>query len=138
VAFVLVVSGACLLRAGLVRVYLHEARAALSSHPANAITDAGRALRLDGGNLDAYYVKAAGQARLNKAAASRATLLSAAREDPENFVTWTLLGDLEVRLHDFGAASAFYGRAHALDPNDPTIAALAAHPENALSAGNSD
>jgi UDP-GlcNAc:undecaprenyl-phosphate GlcNAc-1-phosphate transferase len=138
VAFVLAISGACLLRAALVRVYLHDARAELSSHPTKAITDAGRALRLDGGNLDAYYVKAAGQARLNEAPASRATLRSAAAEDPENFVTWTLLGDLEVRLHNFGAASAFYGRAHALDPHDPTIAALAAHPENALPASNPD
>jgi UDP-GlcNAc:undecaprenyl-phosphate GlcNAc-1-phosphate transferase len=138
VAFVLVIAGACLLRAALVRVYLDDARAELSSQPAKAITDAGRALRLDSGNLDAYYVKAAGQARLDEAAASRATLLSAAREDPQDFVTWTLLGDLEVRLRDFGAAGAFYGRAHALDPNDPAIAALAAHPENALSVSKSD
>jgi UDP-GlcNAc:undecaprenyl-phosphate GlcNAc-1-phosphate transferase len=138
VAFVLVAAGASLLRAGLVRVYLHDARAELSSDPRSAIVQAGRALRLDGGNLDAYYVQAAGQARLDEAAASRATLLSAAREDPENFVTWTLLGDLEVRLRDFPAAAAFYGRAHALDPNDPTIAALAANPESALSSGSLD
>jgi hypothetical protein len=137
-AFVLVVTGASLMRAGLVRVYLDDARAELSSSPASAITDAGRALRLDGANLDAYYVKAAGQARLDEAAASRGTLLSAAGEDPQNFVTWTLLGDLEVRLRDLAAAKAFYGRAYALDPHDPSIAALAADPENALSPGNTD
>jgi UDP-N-acetylmuramyl pentapeptide phosphotransferase/UDP-N-acetylglucosamine-1-phosphate transferase/O-antigen ligase len=132
IAFVLAAAGASLLRAGLVRIYLDDARAELAAHPADAIVDAGRALRLDGANLDAYYVKAAGQARFDEAAASRTTLLSAAREDPQNFVTWSLLGDLEVRLHDFRAAEAFYRHAHALDPNDPTIASLAADPASAL------
>ncbi len=135
VAFVLTVAGASLLRAGLVRVYLDDARANLAAQPAGAITDAGRALRLDGANLDAYYVKAAGEARFDEAAASRSTLLVAAREDPDDFVTWTLLGDLEVRLRDFRAAGAFYSRAHVLDPNDPTIASLAADPRSALSLG---
>ena len=131
-AFVLAVSGASLLRAGLVRHYLDRARSELAGHPAKAITDANRALRLDGANLDAYEVKAAGEARFGQAAAARSTLLAAARTDPEDFVTWALLGDLEVRLHDFSVARAFYSRAHTLDPNDPTIAALAAHPASAL------
>jgi O-antigen ligase len=135
VAFALAVGGASLLRAGLVSVYLSDARSELATRPANAIVDAGRALRLDGANLDAYYVKAAGEARFDQAAAARATLLSAAREDPQAFVTWTLLGDLEVRLRDFGAARTFYGRARVLDPNDPTIAALAANPASALTPG---
>ena len=134
-AFVLTVGGASLMRAGIVRIYLHDAGTELAAHPASAIVDAGRVLRLDGSNLNAYYVKAAGQARFDQAAAARATLLAAAREDPDDFVTWTLLGDLEVRLGDFRAARAFYSRAHALDPNDPAIASLAANPASALANG---
>lgn len=131
-ALVLAVSGASLVRAGLVRHYVDQAHAELATHPADAITDANRALRLDGANLTAYEIKAAGEARFDQAGAARSTLLAAAREDPDDFVTWTLLGDLEVRLHNFSAARAFYGHAHELDPNDPTIATLAAHPASAL------
>jgi UDP-GlcNAc:undecaprenyl-phosphate GlcNAc-1-phosphate transferase len=134
-AFVLAVGGASLLRAGLTRHYLDDARAELAAHPAASIDDAGRALRLDSANLDAYYVKAAGLARFDRAAAARGTLLEAARQDLGNFVTWTLLGDLEVRVGDIRAAKAYYGRAHALDPHDPSLAALAADPRTALSGG---
>jgi len=135
VAFLLAVGGASLLRSGLVQNYLDSARAELGAHPAAAIRDAGRALRLDSANLDAYYVEAAGQARFDLASAARSTLLAAAREDPHNFVTWTLLGDLEVRLRDFRAARAFYQRAHALDPNDRAVSELAADPARALASG---
>ena len=131
-AFVLAVGGAGLARTGLVQIYLDHARAELPTHPAAAIRNARRALRLDGANLDAYYVKAAGQARFDQAAAARATLLAAAREDPSDFVSWTLLGDLEVRLRNFTAAKSFYRRAHSLDPLDPDIAQLAANPASAL------
>lgn len=132
VAFVLAVGGAGLARAGLVHLYLDDARGELAAHPAAAIRDAGRVLRLDAANLDAYYVKAAGQARFDQAAAARSTLMAAAREDPSSFVTWTLLGDLEVRLRNFPAARTFYQRAHALDPLDPQLTSLAANPAGAL------
>ena len=132
IAFVLAVGGAGLARAGLVQIYLDNARGELAAHPRAAITDAGRALRLDSASLDAYYVKAAGQARFDQASAARATLLAAAREDPNDFVSWTLLGDLEVRLHNFASAKAFYERAHALDPLDPGLTSLAADPASAL------
>jgi O-antigen ligase len=132
VAFVLAVGGAGLARAGLVQIYLDNARGELAPHPAEAVRDAGRVLRLDAANLDAYYVKAAGQARFNQASAARATLMAAAREDPSDFVSWTLLGDLEVRLRNFAAAKSFYEHAHVLDPLEPDIAGLAANPANAL------
>ncbi len=130
-AFLLAIAGASLLRSGLVQHYLDNAKGELGRQPAAAIRDAGRALRLDSANLDAYYVQAAGQARFDQAAAARATLLAAAGEDSHNFVTWTLLGDLEVRLRDFAAARTFYGKAHALDPRDPALAQLAADPASA-------
>jgi hypothetical protein len=132
VAFVLAVGGASLLRAGLTRHYLDTARADLAKHPAAAIASAGKAIRLDSANLDAYYVRAAGFARFNNAAAARATLLKAVQQDPGNFVTWTLLGDLEVRAGHLTAAKQYYGRAHQLVPNDPAVARLATDPASAL------
>lgn len=127
-ALVLAIGGASLLRAVLVRHYLSQARAALTAHPAQAISDSQQVLRIDNANLDAYYVKAAGQARFDRAAAARSTLLQAARQAPGTFITWVLLGDLEVRAGDIAAARSYYRRALRLDPREPGLAALAAHP----------
>jgi tetratricopeptide (TPR) repeat protein len=128
VAFVLAVGGANLARARLTQLYLDQARSELVGHPSAAIRDASRALTLDAANLDAYYVKAAGEAFLHQAAPTLSTLLAAKREDPASFQTWTLLGDLEARLHNFSVAGSFYQRAHKLNPLDPTLATLAANP----------
>ncbi|HWE08218.1 MAG TPA: O-antigen ligase family protein [Solirubrobacteraceae bacterium] len=136
VAFALVVSGASLLRSELVQRYLSSAQVALRRDPGSAIVNAQRALRLDGANLDAYYIEAAGQARFNRAASARSALLAAARQDPQDFVTWVLLGDLEVRLRDFAAAEHYYTRAHALDPTDQSVSRLAADPAGALASGS--
>lgn len=132
-AFVLVVGGASLLRSELVQRYLASARTSLGSNPGAAVQSARRALRLDGQNLDAYYVEAAGEARFDRAATARSILLQAADQDPRNYVTWVLLGDLEVRLGNFKQAKVFYGKAHALDPNDSAVSQLAADPASATS-----
>ena len=134
-AFVLAVAGASLLRSGLARRYLDNARAELRRNPAAAVADANRSLRLDSDNLDAYYVKAAGLARFDRAAAARGVLLAAVRVEPGNFVTWTLVGDLAVRAGQLDAARAAYGHAHMLDPRDPAVAAFAANPRTALGGG---
>ncbi len=131
--FVLAVAGASLLRAGLARHYLDEARSALASDPATAIADAQRVLRLDAANLDAYYVKAAGQARFDRATEAQNTLLQGLNQDPESFVTLTLLGDLEVRRGQLSAARSYYRRAQELDPREPAFAALVANPASGLS-----
>lgn len=130
--FVLAVAGASLLRAGLARIYLDDARAALVAHPAAAALDAERVLRVDGADLDAYYLKAAGQARFNHAAAARRTLLQAVRQDPGNFVTLTLLGDLEARAGRLVAARSYYRRARSFDPREPALAQLVANPASDL------
>ena len=132
-AFVLAVAGASLLRSEVTSIYVDRAHAELAVSPSRALTDANRALTLDGADLDAYYLKAAAFARFNRADAARDTLLSATRQDPADYVTWTLLGDLEVRLRNFAKAKTFYGRAHSLDPNDLALAALAQDPQRALS-----
>ena len=133
--FVLAVGGASLLRVGLALHYLSDARGALAADPAAAIADAQRALRLDQANLDAYYVKAAGQARFDRATAAQFTLLEATHQDPSDFVTWTLLGDLEVRAGDLGAARASYRRALSLDPREAALKTLVADPASGLRGG---
>lgn len=137
VAFVLAFAGASLLRTELTHIYTDKAQAELGTSAANALNDANRAITLDGSNLDAYYLKAAAFARFDRADEARATLLSAIQEDPKNFTTWTLLGDLEVRLRNFASAKTFYEHAHELDPTDPSIAELAANPASALSSAPS-
>ena len=71
---VLAIGGASLLRATVARHYLDRARAELVSDPQGAIAASQQALRVDEENLDAYYVKAAGEARLNLARDARDTL----------------------------------------------------------------
>ena len=137
VAFVLAFAGASLLRTELTDIYTDRAQAELGSSPSGALSDADRAITLDGSNLDAYYLKAAAFARFDRADEARATLLTATQEDPADFTTWVLLGDLEVRLRNFASAKTFYEHAHALDPNDTTIAGMAFNPAYALSSAPS-
>jgi UDP-GlcNAc:undecaprenyl-phosphate GlcNAc-1-phosphate transferase len=132
IIFVLAIGGASLLRDGLARHYVNEAQASLHSDPAAAIDASNRSLGLDPANLDAYYVKAAGQARFNRAATARATLMQAVQQDPGDFITWTLLGDLEVRAGDVGAARGYYRRALHLDPREPALRMLVSEPAKRL------
>jgi UDP-GlcNAc:undecaprenyl-phosphate/decaprenyl-phosphate GlcNAc-1-phosphate transferase len=129
---VLAIGGASLLRAAVARHYLDAARSALGARPADAITDAQQVLRIDDANLDAYYVKAAGQARFNHAAAARSTLLQAVHQSPGAVITWTLLGDLETRAGEVGAARSYYRQALRLDPREPGLATLVADPDSGL------
>ena len=135
--FALALTGASLMRSGLSQFYLDDAQGSLATNPAAALTDANRALRLDGANLTSYYIKAAALARFDEAEASRAVLLQATRVQPSNYVSWVLLGDLEVRAGDIPLARHYYAIARALDPNDPSLAALVADPRTALSSTTS-
>ncbi|MDQ3678038.1 MAG: hypothetical protein M3401_14790, partial [Actinomycetota bacterium] len=84
--------------------------------------------RLDREAIAAYYAKAAALARFGEGDAARAVLLDATRREPQNFVTWALLGDLSVRQGRLRAAQADYRRAARLNPRDPGLAKLAADP----------
>ncbi len=121
-------------RQGLAEHFRSSAQDALAARPADALRDADRSLRLDPEAVESYYVKAAALARFNEPAAARAALQEAVRREPRRFVTWALLGDLAVRTDDFRAARDAYGRAHALNPLDPNLRALAEDPRAALDA----
>jgi tetratricopeptide (TPR) repeat protein len=133
VAAVLVVGvgGAFLERQTVADCYQLDGQAELASDPRSAIDDANQALGYDGDNLQAYYLKAAAYARLGDYPSSRATLLAAVRREPNNWITYALLGDLTARARDYRGAAAAYGRASALNPRNKGLRALAANPRAA-------
>jgi UDP-GlcNAc:undecaprenyl-phosphate GlcNAc-1-phosphate transferase len=120
-----VVAGASLSRQALAQLYARRAQAELTTRPAAAVSDADRALDIDSDAVQTYYVKAAALARFDQAAAAEATLEQALRREPENFVTWGLLGDIAMREGRLAAARRDYRRAHALNPRNAALAALA-------------
>jgi hypothetical protein len=128
----LVVVGASLTRQGLADVYRTRARQELDSHPAAAITDADRSLGFDPDAVETYYLKASAFARFDQSIAAQVALGQALKHEPDNFVTWSLLGDIELRERRMGAAKRDYSRAHKLNPRNITLRALATHPSTGL------
>ena len=128
----LMLAGASLSRQGLADLYRERAQRELAAHPAAAMADANRSLGIDADAVETYYVKAAALARFDRAAAAEATLRQALAHERENFVTWTLLGDIAVREHRPRTAGHDYVRAHQLNPRDPTLIELSADPAAAL------
>jgi hypothetical protein len=131
VVLVLVAAEASLSRQGLGDLYRLRAQRDIDTKPAVALREANRSLSFDADAVTSYYVKAAALARFDQALAARDALIAALRREPSNFVTWTLLGDIAVRRGRFGAAKTDYSRAHALNPRDPSLTALAADPRGA-------
>jgi O-Antigen ligase/Tetratricopeptide repeat len=127
----LVVAGGSLSRQGLADYFQQRAENKLADDPLQAIREANRALRLDSENPDTYYVKAAALARFNQADPARNALQQALAKEPDNFVTWTLLGDLAVRRGRFAEAQRNYRRALALNPEDAGLKLLARNPRSA-------
>ena len=132
VAVTLVLAGASLSRQGLADLYRERAQRELATHPAAAVADANRSLGFDADAVETYYVKAAALARFDQAAAADATLRQALAQEPNNFVTWTLLGDIAVREHRLRTGEHDYVRAHQLNPRDPTLIELSTDPAVAL------
>jgi UDP-GlcNAc:undecaprenyl-phosphate/decaprenyl-phosphate GlcNAc-1-phosphate transferase len=134
-ALALVVAGGSLSRQGLADYFQQRAENALADEPLQAIREANRSLRLDSENPETYYVKAAALARFNQADPARRTLEEALAKEPDNFVTWTLLGDLAVRRGRLPEAQRNYRRASALNPGDLALRALADDPRREISSG---
>jgi tetratricopeptide (TPR) repeat protein len=135
-ALALVVTGGSLSRQGLADYFQQRAENALADEPLQSIREANRSLRLDSENPETYYVKAAALARFNQADPARRTLEQALAKEPDNFVTWTLLGDLAVRRGRFPEAQRNYRRASALNPEDAGLRALARDPRRATQSEN--
>jgi hypothetical protein len=128
----LVVAGASLSRQGLADFYRARAQHELEAHPAAALTDANRSLGIDSDAVQTYYVKAAALARFDESAGTETALRAALAHEPNNYVTWTLLGDVAVREARLSLAKRNYKRAHELNPRNSTLLKLAANPRAAL------
>jgi cytochrome c-type biogenesis protein CcmH/NrfG len=128
----LIVAGASLSRQGLADLYRERAQNELSARPASALTDANRSLEIDSDAVETYYVKAAALARFDQGAGAGAALRDALAREPDNFVTWALLGDIAVRERRLGVARRDYTRAHRLNPRETILAELSRDPRSAL------
>jgi cytochrome c-type biogenesis protein CcmH/NrfG len=82
--------------------------------------------------METYYVKAAALAHFDQAAAAESTLGEALAREPDNFVTWALLGDIAVRERRLTVAKRDYSRAHQLNPRNVTLTELVADPSSSL------
>jgi tetratricopeptide (TPR) repeat protein len=128
----LIATGASLSRQGLADIYRARAQDELAREPAAALADAGRSLNIDSDSTRTYFIRAAALARFDRAGAAEAALRQALAREPNNFVTWGLLGDIALRERRLAVAKRDYGRAHALNPRDPALAQLARDPRSAL------
>jgi O-antigen ligase len=107
----------------ILRHDIQQAQQAAATRPAAAIQAANRAIAIDHDAMDAYYAKAAAQARAGDPGPPLRTLAQALDRRPESFVTWTLLGDLRARAGDRAGARRAYARAIALNPRDADLRA---------------
>jgi cytochrome c-type biogenesis protein CcmH/NrfG len=129
----LAVAGASLSRQGLSELYRSRAQSELGdAHPETALTDANRSLNIDSDAVETYYVKAAALARVNQATEAETVLRQALAHEPNDFVTWVLLGDIAVREGRLRVARHEYEHARQLNPLNPTLTELSADPAAAL------
>jgi UDP-GlcNAc:undecaprenyl-phosphate/decaprenyl-phosphate GlcNAc-1-phosphate transferase len=125
----LVVGGAIFMgRATLADRHANDAQQAAPADPRRALVEADRSLALNHDAVSTHYLRSAAYARLGDYPRSRDSLLVATRVEPQNFVTWALLGDLSVRHGDRRLAQAYYRKALALNPRDPQLRTLARNP----------
>jgi tetratricopeptide (TPR) repeat protein len=71
------------------------------------------------------YLQASALEAQDQREQAREELEDALDKEPENFVTLTLLGDLEVRDRNFAAAADYYQRASELNPREVGLQRLA-------------
>jgi hypothetical protein len=124
-AVIVVGAAVSLAREVLAERYRGAAEATVAAHPAEALHQADLALGVEGSDTRSLDVEAAALSRLGREREAGAVLMAALRQEPDNFVTYLLLGDHEFRSGRAAAATRWYRRAQALNPRDPTIQALA-------------
>jgi O-antigen ligase len=106
-------------------VSIRKARTTSSSAPAERLDAAQTAEKLLPWSTAPLYLKAGAHEDLGERAAARDDLREALDLEPNNFVTYALLGDLEVRVGRERRARALYRRALELNPRDVGLRKLA-------------
>ena len=105
--------------------YVRKARAAADRSPSAQLAIARTAAKFNPLSIDPVLLQASALESEGRLREAKAQLEAAARQEPENFVVYGLLGDFEVRRHHDVAARAYYRRALALNPRDVGLQALA-------------
>jgi hypothetical protein len=109
-----------------------DGRDKVASDPVEALRLANKSLALNGDSLPAIYLKSASYAQLGIYGKSRAALIEATRKEPHDWLSWALLGDLEVRRGGIAQARRHYSRALRLNPRDDGLQQLVKNPRLAL------
>jgi hypothetical protein len=126
------IAAAALLAAALVSVaflflgdlYVRKARVARYSSAAKTLSDAETAAFFDPVSVTPPYLQAGALETEGRLRQARAKLEDARELEPDNFVTYGLLGDFEVRRGNDRAARGFYRQALALNPEDTGLRKL--------------
>ena len=106
-------------------VRMRSAREQAAVSPARQLSEARAAADLNPWSVTPVYLQASAQESLGRRSEARADLLEAVDLEPENFVTYALLGDLERRAGRHRVAQRYYRRALALNPRDTGLQRLA-------------
>jgi tetratricopeptide (TPR) repeat protein len=107
-------------------LYVREARIELDDgSTAEQLAAAREAEDLNPVSVIPLYLQASALESGGDQSAARETLQEALAQEPRNFVTLALLGDLEVRAGDLEAAADYYRRASELNPLDVGLQQLA-------------
>lgn len=107
-------------------LYVRKAREqAAAGEPAAQLDDARTAETLNPAAVTPLYLQASALESEGRADEAREALLEALEQEPANFVTLGLLGDLETRAGDEAAAREYYRRALELNPLDVGLQELA-------------
>jgi tetratricopeptide (TPR) repeat protein len=99
-------------------VYLRKARVEAAASPPAALDSARTAESLNPLSVNPLYLQASALEAQGDRAGAREALREALRQEPGNFVTLALLGDLETRAGDARQARLYYRRSLRLNPLD--------------------
>jgi O-antigen ligase/polysaccharide polymerase Wzy-like membrane protein len=107
-------------------LYVREARTELDDGSTAAqLSAARRAEDLNPVSVTPLYLQASALESEGEGDAARKVLLEALAQEPKNFVTLALLGDLQVRAGELGDAADYYQKASELNPLDIGLQQLA-------------
>jgi O-antigen ligase len=99
-------------------VYLRKARVEAATSPQAALDSARTAESLNPLSVNPLYLQASALESQGDRKGARAALQEALEQEPQNFVTLALLGDLETRAESPRQARLYYRRALRLNPLD--------------------
>jgi len=106
-------------------LYTRKARDEQGSSVTAQLSAARTAADFNPVSITPLYLQASALEAEGHRGAGRAKLQDALSKEPDNFITLTLLGDLEVRDKHFSVAAHYYRRASELNPRDVGLQHLA-------------